>query len=48
MYAKNNCVFQYHLPESMHYMRNWNRDYLDFAKDKGWRQKNDAVQLALY
>ena len=48
MYAKNNCVFQYHLPESMHFMRNWNREYLDFAKAKGWRQKNDVVQLALY
>ena len=48
MYAKNNCVFQYHMPETMHYMRNWNREYLDFAKDKGWRQKNDPVQLALY
>ncbi len=48
MYAKNDCVFQYHLPETMHYMRNWNREYLDFAKDKGWRQKNDPVQLALY
>ena len=48
MYAKNNCVFQQHLPETMHYMRNWNRAYLDFAKDKGWRQKNDPVQLAIY
>ncbi len=48
MYAKNDCVFRYRLPESMHYMRNWNREYLDFAKDKGWRQKNDVVQLALY
>jgi anaerobic selenocysteine-containing dehydrogenase len=48
MYAKNNCVFQYHLPESMHFMRNWNREYLDFAKAKGWRQKNDVIQLALY
>jgi sulfite dehydrogenase (quinone) subunit SoeA len=48
MYAKNNCVFQYHLPESMHFMRNWNREYLDFAKQKGWRQKNDVIQLALY
>ncbi len=48
MYAANNCVFQHHLPETMHYMRNWNRDYLDFAKEKGWRQKNDVVQLALY
>ena len=48
MYAKNDCVFQYHMPETMHYMRNWNREYLDFAKDKGWRQRNDPVQLALY
>ena len=48
MYEKNNCVFQYHMPESMHYMRNWNREYLDFAKEKGWRQRNDPVQLALY
>jgi anaerobic selenocysteine-containing dehydrogenase len=48
MYAKNDCVFQYHMPETMHYMRNWNREYLDFAKDKGWRQKNDPVQLAIY
>ena len=48
MYANNDCVFSPHLPESMHYMRNWNREYLDFAKDKGWRQKNDVVQLALY
>jgi anaerobic selenocysteine-containing dehydrogenase len=48
MYAKNNCVFQQHLPADMHYMRNWNRAYLDFAKEKGWRQKNDPIQLALY
>ncbi|MCW8205816.1 formate dehydrogenase [Verminephrobacter aporrectodeae subsp. tuberculatae] len=47
-YAQNNCVFQHHMPETMHYMRNWNREYLDFAKDKGWRQRNDPVQLALY
>jgi sulfite dehydrogenase (quinone) subunit SoeA len=48
MYANHDCVFHYPLPETMHYMRNWNRAYLDFAKDKGWRQKNDVVQLALY
>lgn len=47
-YEQNNCVFQYHMPESMHFMRNWNREYLDFAKEKGWRQKNDPVQLAIY
>ncbi len=48
MYAANNCVFQYHLPENMQYMRNWNRAYLDFAKAHGWRQKNDPIQIAIY
>ncbi len=48
MYEKNNCVFQYHMPLEQQYMRNWNRAYLDFAKEKGWRQRNDPVQLALY
>ncbi len=48
MYAKNNCVFRYHMPEGMQYMRNWNREYLDFAKEKNWRQRNDPVQLAIY
>ena len=48
MYAANNCVFQYHLPLQQQYMRNWNQAYLDFAKEKGWRQKSDPVQLALY
>ena len=47
-YEQNNCVFQYHMPQSMHFMRNWNREYLDFAKEKGWRQKSDPVQLAIY
>ncbi len=48
MYAKNNCVFQYHLPKEQQYMRNWNQPYLDFAMSKGWRQRNCPVQLALY
>ena len=48
MYAKNNCVFQYHMPPDQQYMRNWNRPYLDFAMEKGWRQRNDPVQLAIY
>ncbi|MBI5276754.1 MAG: molybdopterin oxidoreductase family protein [Burkholderiales bacterium] len=47
-YVANNCVFQYHLPEDMQFMRNWNRAYLDFAMAKGWRQRNDPVQVALY
>ncbi|HTH80112.1 MAG TPA: molybdopterin oxidoreductase family protein, partial [Ramlibacter sp.] len=48
MYAANNCVFHYEMPKDMQYMRNWNRAYLDFAQAKGWRQKNDPVQLAIY
>ena len=48
MYEKNGCVFQYHLREDQQYMRNWNQSYLDFAKEKRWRQKNDPVQLAIY
>jgi anaerobic selenocysteine-containing dehydrogenase len=48
MYAKNNCVFHYKLPADMQYMRNWNRAYLDFGMDHGFRQKNDVVQLVLY
>ena len=48
MYAKNNCVFRYHMPEEMQFMRNWNKPYLEFAKNNGWRQKSDPVQLAIY
>ena len=48
MYAKNNCVFHYTIPASMQYMRNWNREYLDFAVDMGFRQKNDPIQIAIY
>ena len=48
MYEKHGCVFQYHMPKDQQYMRNWNQAYLDFAKDKGWRQRNCPIQLALY
>ena len=48
MYARNNCVFHYELPEGMQYMRNWNRAYLDFGMEHGFRQKNDVIQLAIY
>lgn len=47
-YRQNDCVFHHALPENMQFMRNWNRRYLDFAKDAGWNPKNDPVQLALY
>jgi anaerobic selenocysteine-containing dehydrogenase len=40
MYAQNNCVFQYRLPPSYQYMRNWNRGYLD------WSQRNRITRYA--
>jgi sulfite dehydrogenase (quinone) subunit SoeA len=48
MYAANGGFFKHTLPEGMHFMKQWNRAYLDFAKEKAWRQRNDPVQLALY
>jgi len=48
MYAQNNCVFHHTMPESMHYMRNWNREYLEFSLEMAFRQKSDAVQLVIY
>jgi anaerobic selenocysteine-containing dehydrogenase len=40
MYAKNHCVFQYHLPRSYQYMRNWNKGYLE------WSQRNRITRYA--
>ncbi|MBN2692978.1 MAG: molybdopterin oxidoreductase family protein [Burkholderiaceae bacterium] len=48
MYAQNNCVHVHHMPESMHYMRNWNRGYLNFAQEQGWRARNTPIIVALY
>jgi anaerobic selenocysteine-containing dehydrogenase len=48
MYAKNNCVYQHHLPPSLQYMRNWNIDYIRFARENGLRQKEEPVQIAIY
>jgi anaerobic selenocysteine-containing dehydrogenase len=48
MYAQNNCVFHFELEPSMQYMRNWNRDYIKFAKEYGMRQKEEPVQIAIY
>ena len=47
-YAKNNCVFHYQMPKEFQYMRNWNRPYLDFAKENALRQKNDPIMISIY
>ncbi|MEP6703158.1 MAG: molybdopterin oxidoreductase family protein, partial [Betaproteobacteria bacterium] len=47
-YAENNCVFHYTMPESMHYMKNWNRDYLQFSLESGFRRAADPINIHLY
>lgn len=48
MYAANNCVFHYELPEHMQYMRNWNKDYLEFAKENGFTKHSDPINAHIY
>lgn len=48
MYARHDCVFHHEMPPSHRYMRNWNRDYMQFAKEFGLRQKDDPIQIAIY
>jgi len=47
-YEENNCVFQYHLPENQQYMRNWNKDYLDWAHENGLIGKNGPIVIQVY
>ena len=48
MYAKNNCVYQHHLPPSHQYMRNWNKGYMAWAQQVGLRRDNDPIVIHLY
>jgi anaerobic selenocysteine-containing dehydrogenase len=48
MYAQNNCVFQYHLPRSYQYMRNWNKGYHEWASRMRLRRFPDPIVLRLY
>ena len=48
MYAKNNCVFQYRLPPSYQYMRNWNRGYMEWAQRVRIRRFGDPVMIHVY
>jgi anaerobic selenocysteine-containing dehydrogenase len=48
MYAKNNCVFQHHLPPALQYMRNWNQGYMDWAQQVGLRRDRDPIVIHLY
>ncbi len=48
MYEKNGCFFQYHLPPSSQYMRNWNKGYMDWAQQTGMRRDNDPIIIHIY
>jgi sulfite dehydrogenase (quinone) subunit SoeA len=48
MYEKNGCFFHYHLSLSMQYMRNWNKEYLDWAQHAGMRRDNDPIVIHIY
>jgi anaerobic selenocysteine-containing dehydrogenase len=47
-YAKHDCVHFTPIPEAMRYMRGVNRDYLRYAKENGWRKRDDPVVIAIY
>ena len=47
-YRENNCVFQYHLPKSYQYMRNWNRGYLEWAQDHRLVRYAEPINLHIY
>jgi len=47
-YRENNCVFQYHLPRSYQYMRNWNRGYLEWAQNHRLVRYAEPINLHIY
>ena len=48
MYAKNNCMFQFELPKSYQYMRNWNKGYLEWARGHGMTRYAEPITIHLY
>jgi len=48
MYEKNNCVFQYKMPKSFQYMRNWNRGYLNWAQEHRLLRYAEPINIHIY
>ncbi len=48
MYAQNNCAFHYEMPLNIQYMRNWNRDYMQWAQSMGLRRDADPIVIHIY
>jgi anaerobic selenocysteine-containing dehydrogenase len=48
MYEQNNCVYQYHLPKSYQYMRNWNQGYLQWAQSHSLTRYDEPINIHIY
>ena len=48
MYEKNNCVYQYHLPRSYQYMRNFNKGYLHWARKHRLTRFAEPITIHVY
>jgi anaerobic selenocysteine-containing dehydrogenase len=48
MYEKNDCVYQYHLPKSYQYMRNWNKGYLEWAQRHRLTRYAEPINIHIY
>ncbi len=47
-YEENNCVFQYELPKSYAYMRNWNKGYLEWAQRHRLVRYAEPINIHIY
>ncbi|MCK4743927.1 MAG: molybdopterin oxidoreductase family protein [Sulfuriflexus sp.] len=48
MYEKNNCVYHYEMPKSYQYMRNWNKGYLQWAKEHRLTRYDEPILIHIY
>jgi len=48
MYEKNNCVYQYKLPRSYQYMRNFNQGYLEWARHHRLTRYVEPILIHVY
>jgi anaerobic selenocysteine-containing dehydrogenase len=47
-YAEHNCYYHYKLPKHMQTMRNWNKEYLEWAKSCGLIHDDGPIVIHLY
>jgi len=48
MYAKNDCVYHYKLPKSYQYMRNFNKGYLEWARQHRLTRYAEPISIHIY